>query len=320
MATLALFCLPIHGQHRSGRELPAQYDANVLQFIDQFQRGQFHGHRTGLMHRKEFHTIQRSESVKSARHSGGWRREVAEEFAVIHDPSDTELKEILLALESETGLQISPYSETHHTYRLKSLEKNIKQDGQNDPSGRALLSADPLIAMGKQWVESLPALQDKVDYFNDSKSFVNDRLESVTLRFQRLFRGGMVRKNASYLDVTLTPQGDITEIEIRWPRFERTGSPSNTLPFEQILRHVREEYACSPALQDPENRAATRVPRRAHVKGAAFAWFPLSNEHDQEIISPCLSFMGEVTMEDDVAVPRYVDAPLLAKYFNPTKD
>ncbi|MGL1935849.1 MAG: hypothetical protein OCD01_12545 [Fibrobacterales bacterium] len=133
-----------------------------------------------------------------------------------------------------------------------------------------------------------------------------EEVESVSrygVRFRRLFNGGIIRKNLSFVEVWFTREGRLNEVRIRWPQF--------TADTFVEIRTVNEALLdLTSVLTESVESDMARVANSA-VEGVACSWLPEKGSNGEDRIVPHYAFKVSLPVVDEFSPSetRFIDIP-----------
>ena len=136
------------------------------------------------------------------------------------------------------------------------------------------------------------------------------------VNFRRIFRNGIVSENISMVSVSINGAGEITGMRIRWPRFVQMKGSQETFPYHFYRSQALEVVSNT---ENNEDGVTSNGPQPAlvdaEISGIAKGWIAI-NSDEKKILSPCLSFQCDLTKSDKTIVTRFLNVPMLKKYYH----
>ena len=77
-----------------------------------------------------------------------------------------------------------------------------------------------------------------------------EKINKIRLRFRRIFNGGIVLRNISYVYLILDGKGDPISLEIKWPRFELVSEETECKPVSKGFNEAVEYFEELPPFFD----------------------------------------------------------------------
>lgn len=149
-------------------------------------------------------------------------------------------------------------------------------------------------------------LEDEIEYDNYEAYYKNGNLFKMNIRFRRLFHGGVVRKNLSYIEVMYNLNGEVEKVKVKWPKFKKIEESNQLLTTDEIFNEYKKEASLHSEVYN-ENKDTVSVDS-VNTVGAAFAWCQVENK-----ISPCMSFLQTVHFRNE-KIHTFVDVPYFRKF------
>jgi hypothetical protein len=163
-----------------------------------------------------------------------------------------------------------------------------------------------VVTLGRSFTtkQFLP-LKGNIEYCNSEEIAFNDTLLMTTLRYRRIFNGGIVLGNISYVDVTFSPDGELIGIEAKWPTFEKVRDDS-IVDVLQALDAAQTVFSkSSGGILD----SIPVEPISVNIEGVANAWNFKKDKDGTTMLTPCLSVIGKVTFTNGKSVPKFIQIP-----------
>jgi hypothetical protein len=164
------------------------------------------------------------------------------------------------------------------------------------------------IAQGKA-AKYLGIFKNKIERQNNEVVYKNHKISEYHLRFRRLFLGGIVRYNLSYVYVNLMGDGTLKEIEVKWPRFVGLGKKETPIEPDSILAQASNYFTNIPKIVGKKDTLAALS---GEISGMAFAW-DYVEEGGDVLLTPCYSFIGVVQYEQGQKMYPIMDIPMIHK-------
>ncbi|MGL1934207.1 MAG: hypothetical protein OCD01_04275 [Fibrobacterales bacterium] len=161
-------------------------------------------------------------------------------------------------------------------------------------------------------------LKGKIEFSNSIKETESidesgaERVVKYGVRYRRIFRKGILRKNISFVEVWFDASGSLEKIELRWPKF-RSKQRYEAVTINEAWLGARDELI---SIVHGDLGALANI----QVTGISLAWMPIKESEDDQtvgLISPCYSFMVQFPEESEFAQKEMlIDVPALRKYLN----
>ena len=163
--------------------------------------------------------------------------------------------------------------------------------------------------------EQLPKFQGLVEYQTYEIEYEAIRGEKVitmlSVRLRRIFKGGIVTRNISYIYVTLDGWGNLYEIRIRWPIFVERKLLRNDELISITTAHKKALKISEDMPQYKFNTGEYVSVKDVNLTGMACTWALLDGKYDSNIIVPSFSYIQKITLENDFTFYKYLDIHLL---------
>ena len=302
---------------------------NVSNFIDSHYIGKTHGYRSGDIDGTEMIAkLQKNknnldkqiigDSTDDQQIKKEWMDINLPEFAIDENPSKCPIRKIIDVL--STVFEVKANSGCEFTLLQKPTLFPINY---NTP-----ISSDKAIKIADQLISNiLPKMDSYLEFHNISTEYVNDSLTSYTLRYRRIFHGGIICGNVSYVDLFISNTGVLTRIDIKWPqliRKEATLSKDGTVGNKKVISLIESAAQIEGALQAQfshikkiagENSTDVNA-QIGEIKGVSFAWKKVEGENGQFILTPCYSYLSEIKYDDSHVESIILDVPVYSEYLN----
>ncbi len=129
------------------------------------------------------------------------------------------------------------------------------------------------------------------------------------VRYRRVFRGGILKRNLSFVEVWFHPNGALNKIEMRWPTFN-SSTPKQIITLNESWLSL--QFRLADYLGNDMEKLSNVM-----VKGVSLAWTPSKNEVDGSFngsIEPCYSFRLSVPrIDNDMLEELVYDIPAIVE-------
>ncbi len=139
----------------------------------------------------------------------------------------------------------------------------------------------------------------------------DERVESVTLTFRRVFEGGAVRSSVSYAEFTFKAGGDIESIEIKWPEFQKIKTPRSQVAQSEPLKKA---VSALKQVRSMRKLEEIRQVNRIRIAGLERAWYPVDAD-GCKILTPVHTIVTRIETDDGSERMKYIDMPLVKEYY-----
>jgi hypothetical protein len=172
-------------------------------------------------------------------------------------------------------------------------------------------SKESLVASAQKKVtELLPAFKGRIEFDRTDITYQNGSdILAIDVWFRRIFKNSIVLDNVSAVIVSLNGDGDVTSLRVRWPKFIRIAE-SNTPVSYSFCKNVARDIASTKAGEIEGEHQAKSVT----ITGVARAWHAIIS-NDITLLTPCLSFRNQITMDDGELLTRFISVPVMNKHF-----
>ncbi|MDB5047219.1 MAG: hypothetical protein JWO30_290 [Fibrobacteres bacterium] len=294
--------------------IPVDINGNVSAMIKDYANGVGYTHKSGLKsgvvsYPSTNHGIECPNELNTASAITEWNGKKFKPFLLVHDSAlygtmAKVFKKKVLSL-SNIGEKISDEEMLIQDGRKDSLSYFIAAPG--DPGFDFLKNFAYYKGIAEQAVSDMSSALEYDNYEITLQDGAQTRLD---IRFRRIFRGGIVRGNASFLYVGLEQDGRIYKIRAKWPEFIEDGSaerayaqrPRRTV--NEILSEARSRVENIPDISN--NSESIFHPQKGIIESMALAWIP-QEESGRMIIKPGFSFISKVDYEGGVVMNPYQD-------------
>jgi hypothetical protein len=185
------------------------------------------------------------------------------------------------------------------------------------------LTVQQLLTTVDSMFQSLcPSLKKHCEYDTYSILNKNDTMYNIIVRYRRIFKSGIVRNNASSVNIQADFAGNIVTTFIVWPKFVKVSGLQDTslavkLDVGVIGSVMAILQSVNTNLQTQFVQGLTKT-KLAHgeISGVSLGWFNSNVDPIREILTPCYSFSTNVTYSDSSLGQKTIDVPVLKKYYS----
>ena len=281
---------------------PVTTDNDVSEYAQQFDNGTCNKHVSGRVHSKDA-----DEKV------GIWRQGFISECQVVFTEPKDIIKDVQKLLgdnfvysydtstnvasfvipKAETQTVFANITEAMNSQHLKDLERSKHKQ------------KDELVVLGKTMSKRIVKCFDNdIEYSHEDITRINGSIESIDVNFRRIFLGGIVLGNTSYVSVTLDGNGNVTSIQFKWPKFKHIKDENSRITMSHALTQINIIL---------DRSISTGKLKSGNIKGTALGWNTLVTDNGL-IISPCYSFHTVVDIDDEDP-NQFINVPILTKYY-----
>lgn len=152
-------------------------------------------------------------------------------------------------------------------------------------------------------------------YTNYVKNEFGDKdIVTIGVRYRRLFEGGLIRGNLSYVDIIIDAEtGEVNEAEIKWMNFVKKKKSKKAIedPKSSLEKLQFAIDALPEAFVLEEGDNIKHHVEKIDVNGVARAW-KLSEAEDEKIsITPVYSYLLDIGYGNGARTIQIIDVPIL---------
>ena len=175
------------------------------------------------------------------------------------------------------------------------------------------LSLDSLKSLGVKYLRKhLRQFSGKLMYVNHEVEYEAIKGKQVvtnyTLRFARVFEGGVVFRNISYVKVILDGRGKLMAVKIKWPVFSEMESLAQSRLRSETEAMREMQSFCERGNHLELLGLTTEQVKVTSVTGAARGWLPLRKDGGM-VLTPAYSFSVDIDSGNGTGPSRFVDVP-----------
>jgi hypothetical protein len=234
-----------------------------------------------------------------------WRKGNHCEYSLISNEKAVKLLKILNKRLAHKSCEVT-YDSIRNEYRIKTANKNLST---------IRLDKQALIKVAESEFEKyLPFFKKHAEYDFYMITNKNDTLESVVVCYRRVFNHGIVRSNASSVNIQIDAYGNLMQIFFTWPSFDKINGDmtSNSVKITDnlidILNSELKQYT------EIENDGSMSNLEKAEINGITFGWF-LADINDVKKLTPCYTFSTNLYYNDGEKIGQIISIPILKKYY-----
>ncbi|HEX3019996.1 MAG TPA: hypothetical protein VHP36_06825 [Chitinispirillaceae bacterium] len=296
---------------------------SVVNYVDSFEKRSTNGHRSGLIHGEDMtfdKSYDKSDLIKEnwCSESGNnisnvWRSNYAGSYVISNYQMDPQMLKFLQKKMAKSGLTVEKYTSGDFTYHFQAPKKELNIS-KLPYSGIDELKETVRSAVKKH----LKAFEGKIEYDNyelTSVDFANSKkVTSLGIRFRRIFNGGIILRDASYIYLVLNGMGELKEISIKWPTLVPANETIRTIPFKKGMDQAVQYYNNLPQATSNNVEHPIVNVKDVEITSAALGWLPHPNEDGVETLLPVYSFIGKVALDNNDTCYRLFEVPIFEGY------
>jgi len=305
---------------------PLSIDQSINQFIKKSEGFQMNNHRTGLLNGSDQlfadkNTVMKFpkelESEEMPDNLNGWFTNNLPDFKVVYPTISSDISKFYKKNLNSSALDIEKTEDNGEVWVIERSDQSediVRQKLWKSPPS---LSLDDLKKAGIKIVRKyLGQFSGKIEYENYEVEYEGIEgkqvITEVSIRFRRIFNGGAILRNVSFLYVTLDGYGEVRRIKIKWPTFEKIANEAkstNTINKALLKASEISENQGPYRSSNGESIYITNI----LLTGMARGWLIVPNGEDQ-IITPAYSFIQKAVLGNGDESYRYLDIPIDTKY------
>lgn len=158
-----------------------------------------------------------------------------------------------------------------------------------------------------------PSIKQLCEFDVYSLSYQNNSVYDMTVRYRRIFKHGIVRYNASSVNVQIDSAGNLIEIFIVWPKFTKISTATENKTVK-LSNNVISLLVSEINNGESNDENVTNSLTKAEILGVSFGWFP-SDIDGLAKLTPCYSFSTRLSFNDQQKIVKIFDIPVLTKYY-----
>ena len=304
-------------------------DSSVNTFVYGFEKRDEHIYRTGLLKGKD-RTFDLD--VKKTSFGGrfkekdnindAWHSYDTIEYDADFNSGMEELKAIIKKIFNDTLISYNTY-DNEFIINFFDNDKDSLGNDKNYLTEPNSLPLEELFKIGKKCLHRyFNNFAKKIEFNNYEVTYIcpaNDeshsKIHELKIIFRRIFNGGVVLGDASYICLLLNGQGELFKVLVKWPVFEAIENYSTAREICSTFDKTKEIFKHVPELISNNEGGPYKV-TNAEIKGMALGWLPLYKDSLQTsmIITPAYSFIVKLTIDIGDTVFKQIEIPRLMKY------
>ncbi len=319
------FFIPLLGFFTFGMtKIPVDFDMNVSTMLGEIKAAKLSVHRSGLENKHLLYPLQdgpfRTGNEKGSLESmNDWNASKCVPFKAVFDPALTGriVKSLIPKLRS--------YGKFEEKASWDGKETSISRKDAGDslsPYIKIPLDANfdflKNIEQYKNLAEQvLSEFQGQIEYDNYEIHYLNGAQVDLTVRYRRIFRGGVLRGNVSYASVSFDVAATVISVQVKWPTFisdqdtNRVYANKKKRDFDEIQASVQDYIANVPAisngvLESGSSKGSVKNPQKGLVESLTLSWIP-SGAEDSSWIIPGFTFVLAISYDDNIKIYPYFD-------------
>ncbi len=291
-------------------------------FVSNFYKGKSVKHRSGVVKEiSKFNTLHNDLTIPDIIESEGdddetniWHAKKMKVFNAKYSLKKNRLLKKFIKNNSEYPFNISYDNESHIftlTAQTPITERAVAFD-ENDALSKSNDIINNYLPFIKNKIEfETFAFEEMAHMTEENVSGQNENSEVIEygVRYRRIFKGGIVRKNLSFVELWYTADGTLKKIEFRWPQFKAKKKFKAITINEAWLQAIEKlNDLCDNNMELVANSI---------FKGVALAWVPLKDgeiKGKRSKVIPSFSFRVEIpAYEENAKEVIFIDIPAIRK-------
>ncbi len=301
-----------------------QVNTIVQNYVEKFKAGTASGHRSGITEAQvtEFRQLETDNSISDSTDVPGinidkWKKLIDAEYFI-------KICEFKPAIIKAIKNRLLPYGNFAYSYTIsdgrfefKRNDLKMKNDGTFEFLGTKLDSVN-LLSIADDRLKKLKIFNGNVEFNNPITGRLNGDVYQITSRYRRVFRGGIVMEDVSYIAVQLSSTGELISIFGKWPKLISCGKDEEAVTIEDGLNLATTFYQTDFQEETVVKGNETSKPISARLAGIALAWQPIwpAGASSPTVLTPCYATIADVTLENGATTSHYFSFPRLVKYVN----
>lgn len=247
-----------------------------------------------------------------------WKAPMVTEYSVIEStPSEPEMQ--LLSKKCQlVGSTNLKFDSSEHMIIIESPNDSIQFKLKDLNKKESPLNKEQLKQSAEKFAKSaLSKYWNYIEYDRTDLTIKNDSvIVSADINFRRVFRGGIILDNISFINISLNAYGNVTSIKIKWPRFKQINNTKLAISLPNALNYAKIDYTETSKAENGEELATVLD---FEIKSVAQVWHQIVNNGALRI-SPCYSFKSTAVLDNGQTADDILDVPICKSYFiNNTK-
>ncbi len=280
---------------------------NVESFLNNGSKNIETSHRSGL-------DINKS-SFKS--YSDAWSESYMSEYSVAADFSLAEkLKELFFS--SKSVEKYDSFTNEKGEIRFQKKEVPMPSD-LVIKSGTKIEIEDYIKLAEKKLYETFGEAIEGYEYSNyaiDEVSCVSCKdnskmISGISIRFRRIFKGGIVDENTSYIRIEFDPDSSVRRLNVKWPEIKELSVKKSIRKINNSIDPVMTYFS---ELKEIRKGTEMLSVKNIEINSAARFWIAFEN-NGETVLSPGYSFIGTIHLEDGSIASAKTEASLIDEYY-----
>jgi hypothetical protein len=160
----------------------------------------------------------------------------------------------------------------------------------------------------------LPFFKKHAEYDFYAAAKKNDTLDNITACYRRIFKHGVVKSNASSVNIQIDAAGNLMQILFSWPSFVKIDS-RETLSTVKISDDVISLLKPELERYDGLEKDGSSIPLiKAEINGITFGWY-LADIDGMNKLTPCYTFSTNLYYGDGEKTDPIISIPIYKKYY-----
>jgi hypothetical protein len=322
--TLVVILLSILGAHAGN--LPVHFSSNVVKYLDKLPGNPNLAHRSGLLDGNSIRTdaaLCKTSSILSyydgvsANDPIAPARQESFEYDMEYSKPGPDFIRLFNSFSALANLPRHYFDTLNNQLVFIPQTDNVLDISSHyKPNGAIGIETLESVVMGKA-ASFLEPFGGRLEFCRTDVTRQNGtEILGADVNFRRIFRNGIVNESNSMISVSINGAGEITGMRVRWPRFVQMKGFQETFPYHFYRSQALDAVSNT---DNNEEGVTTNGPQPAlvdaEISGIAKGWIAI-NSDEKMILSPCLSFQCELTKSDKTIVTRFLNVPMLKKYYH----
>lgn len=300
-----------------GENYNVDIGSNLSLFLTNHKNGSIKTFRSGLddksLQKKTFYerTSEHSMLIDSGYSVddivGKWKSGNINEYIIQNNDMSKEWFSILTERQKKGCIINVSFNSTQGEYLIKiTADKFLSQP----------LSVQQLLSIADTKLEEyLPFFKKHTEYDYYVAFRKNDTLDGITACYRRIFNHGIVRSNASVVNIQLDAAGNLIRISFNWPSFapiKYNEVPKSIKITDDLIGLLKSEVDRN--YQQISDNGIIRSLINLEITGITFGWFKTILDN-VDVITPCYTFSTNLYYNNGEKVGQIISIPILKKYY-----
>lgn len=300
-----------------GENYTVDTGSNPSQFLINHKNGSIKTFRSGLddktLQKKTFceRTSERSMLIDSGYSVddivGKWKAGNVNEYIIQNNDMSNEWFSILKGRQKKGCIIDVSFNSTQGEYLVKLTgDKLLSQP----------LSVLQLLSIADTKLEEyLPFFKKHTEYDYYVAFRKNDTLDGITACYRRIFNHGIVKSNASAVNVQLDAAGNLIRILFNWPSFvpiKNNEVPNSIKITDDLIGLLKAEIDQN--YEQISDNGIIHSLTNLEITGITFGWFKTILDN-VDVITPCYTFSTNLYYNNGEKISQIISIPILKKYY-----